>query len=69
MTRLLAPFLLVVSLGAAADVLSVVKPNRSDALRAQLAVPFDGRFTATNVTVAAVIAAAEAVLEAGQWWA
>src|SRR6476619_4080444 len=54
MTRLLAPFLLVVSLGAASDVLSVVKLDRSGGLGAQLAVPLDGRFTATNVTVAAV---------------
>ena len=58
MTRLLAPFLLVVSLGAASDVLSVVKPNRSDALGVQLGVPFAGRFTATNVTVATLIGAA-----------
>ena len=58
MTRLLAPFVLVVSLTGASDVLSVVKPNRSGALGAQLGVPFDGRFTATNVTVAALIAAA-----------
>ena len=58
MTRLLAPFLLVVSLGAAADVLSVVKPSRSEAAGARLAVPLDGRFTATNVTVAALIGAA-----------
>lgn len=58
MTRVFAPFLLVVSLNAASDVLSVIKPNRSAAIGAQLGVPFDGRFTATNVTAAAVIAAA-----------
>jgi uncharacterized protein (TIGR03435 family) len=58
MTRLLAPFVLVVSLTAASDVLSVIKPNRSAGLSAQLGVPFDGRFSATNVTIAALIAAA-----------
>jgi len=58
MTRLIAPVALAVSLIGVSDVLSVVKLNRSDGLEAQLGVPFDGRFTATNVTVAALIAAA-----------
>jgi bla regulator protein blaR1 len=58
MMRLLAPFVLVVCLSAAADVISVVKPNRSGGLGAQLGVPFAGRFTATNVTAAGLIAAA-----------
>src|SRR3954470_18966501 len=58
MTRLLAPFVLVVSLAAASDPLSVVKPNRSGAPGAQLGVPFAGRFTATNVTVFDLVAAA-----------
>ena len=58
MTRLIAPVALAVSLIGVSDVLSVVKLNRSGGLEAQLGVPFDGRFTATNVTVAALIAAA-----------
>lgn len=58
MTRFFAPFLLVVSLGAASDVLSVIKPNRSGAPGERLGVPFDGRFNAMNVTVAALIGAA-----------
>ena len=58
MTRLIAPVALAVSLIGVSDVLSVVKLNRSGGLEAQLGVPFDGRFTGTNVTVAALIAAA-----------
>jgi uncharacterized protein (TIGR03435 family) len=62
MTRVVSPFLLVVCLLAvgiaAPDVISVIKPNRSGALNAQLGVPFEGKFTATNVSVADVIAAA-----------
>jgi uncharacterized protein (TIGR03435 family) len=58
MTRLLAPFVLVVCLAAASDPLSVVKPNRSGAPGGQLGVPFAGRFTATNVTVFDLVAAA-----------
>jgi uncharacterized protein (TIGR03435 family) len=57
MTRFFAPFVLVVSLGAASDVISVIKPSRSVG-GGQLGVPFDGQFTATNVTVRDVIAAA-----------
>jgi uncharacterized protein (TIGR03435 family) len=58
MTRLLAPFVLVVSLAAAPDVVSVVKPNRSGGEGGQLGVPLGGRFSATNVSVAALISAA-----------
>ena len=58
MTRLLAPFVLVVCLAAASDVLSVVKPNRSGALGGMLGVPAGNRFSATNVTVQALVAAA-----------
>jgi len=58
MTRVLAPFVLVVSLAAASDVLSVIKPNRSGAPGGQLGVPSGDRFSATNVTVQALVAAA-----------
>jgi len=58
MTRLFAPFVLVVSLSAASDVLSVIKPNRSGGPGGQLAVPLGGRFSATNVTVASMVSAA-----------
>src|SRR4051812_43830683 len=58
MTRLLVPFVLVVSLAAVSEPLSVIKPNRSGAPGAQLGVPFGGRFTATNVSVFDLIAAA-----------
>ena len=51
------PFLVVASLGAQ-DVLSVVKLNRSGADGAMLGVPTGNRFTATNVSVRALIAAA-----------
>jgi len=66
MMRLFAPFLLAVSLvaglglriGARADVISVIKPNRGGAANGQLGVPFAGKFRATNVTVAMLIGAA-----------
>jgi uncharacterized protein (TIGR03435 family) len=58
MTRVFAPFVLVVCLAAASDVLSVVKANRSGVTASQLGVPLAGRFSATNVTAADLIAAA-----------
>lgn len=62
MTRVFAPFVLVVCLfaakPAAQDLLSVVKANRSGGLNGQLGVPFEGKFAATNVTVSDLIAAA-----------
>jgi uncharacterized protein (TIGR03435 family) len=58
MRRLLVPFLLVVSLAAASDVISVVKPNRSDGIGSLLGVPTGNRWSATNVTVQALVSAA-----------
>jgi uncharacterized protein (TIGR03435 family) len=62
MTRSFASFVLgvclIASVDGSSDVISVIKPNRSGAVAGTLGVPSAGRFGATNVTVAAVIAAA-----------
>ena len=56
--RHLLLILLTVTPLAAQDVLSVVKPNDSGQGGARLGVPVGNRFTASNVSVAALIAAA-----------
>jgi uncharacterized protein (TIGR03435 family) len=58
MMRLSAPFVLVVSLATASDVVSVIKPNRSGGAGGLLGVPSGDRFSAANVTVQALVAAA-----------
>ena len=56
--RHLLVFLLAVAPLAAQDVLSVIKPNASGQGGARLGVPVGNRFEASNVSVAALIAAA-----------
>src|SRR5690349_1260763 len=61
MKRCLASFVLVVFLvtaAAASDLVSVVKPNRSADAGSLLTVPAGTRWSATNVTVRALVSAA-----------
>jgi uncharacterized protein (TIGR03435 family) len=58
MVRLLLVLLVIAPLGAAQDVLSVIKPTAPGQGGAMLGVPVGNRFTASNVSVAALIAAA-----------
>jgi uncharacterized protein (TIGR03435 family) len=64
MTRVVAPFVLVVSLlagvvsTAGPDLISVIKPNRSGDTAARLGVPTGTRWSATNVALQSLVAAA-----------
>jgi uncharacterized protein (TIGR03435 family) len=58
MLRLLLVLLAIAPLAAAQDVLSVIKPTAPGQGGARLGVPVGNRFTASNVSVAALIAAA-----------
>ena len=58
MAALLLTTLLSAGLEAQSSLIAVIKPNRSAAPNHTLGVPFDGKFDATNVSVAELVAAA-----------